>query len=534
MPRTPGPGRPLPGAGATLSGSERPLIRLPLDALVVLAGPSGAGKSTWAARWFEPSQVVGSDRLRAVVGEHEHDLRASAAAFDVLDRIIEHRLARGLLTVVDTLGMDPERHAGWVDSASRHGRAAHLVVFDEEDKVYRSRNKARSRPVPPKVHKAQLATWVEVRPTLDAAPGFVAVHQAGPVATLAPALLDAGRRSAPVVPPSDVPGPTGSGPPTTTSPRARMRFDLLVSAFDVSDGASTASDLKRVAVEAEAAGFRGLWLMDHYLQIPQVGREWDPMLEPYTALGFLAGVTERLTLGTLVSCVTHRSLGHLAASVAALDVLSEGRARCGLGVGWYEREHRAYGHRFPPLGERYDLLADALEVLPRYWGPGAPAYEGRRFATPEALCYPRPVQDTIPLLVGGSGRRRTLRLVAARADACNLFGGPDEVAAGIAALDDHCRDLGRDRHTIEVTQLSPILSAPDAATLADVVDFVRPPSAGTAEVIRRTGAAPAEVHADRFADLAAVGVETVIVSLADVYRPGALADFAPVIDAFRP
>lgn len=487
------------------------MIKLPADALVVLAGPSGAGKSTWAAQWFRPSQVVGSDQLRAVVGEHENDLRASAAAFDVLDAIVEHRLTRGLLTVVDTLGMDDERHERWLAAAARHGRRSHLIAFDQEPKVYRSRNKARARPVPAKVHKAQLEQWAAVRPLLGS--GFDVVETAGPVVVLPPAFLGL--------------APTPASPP-------RLSFGLQVSTFDFGDDTDIATELRRIAVEAEAAGFGSLWLMDHYLQIPQVGREWDAMVEPYTTLGFLAAATERIELGTLVSAVTHRSIGHLAKSVATLDVVSRGRARCGIGLGWFEREHRAYGHRFPPTAERYELLEDALEALPLYWGPGAPAFEGRRFATPEAICYPRPVRPRIPILVGGSGRRRTLALVARYADGCNLFGGPDRIRLLLSALDRHCDDVGRDRHEIEITQLSPLLSAPDAATLKKRMETMTPIAVTPEAFAARTSAAPVEQHIERFAALAEAGVQTVIVSLADVARTGAVAEFQTAIDAFRP
>ena len=164
--------------------------------------------------------------------------------------------------------------------------------------------------------------------------------------------------------------------------------------------------------------------MDHFLQIPQIGREWEDMLESYTTLGYLAGVTGRVTLGTLVTGITYRNLAHLAKIVATLDVLSGGRAVCGLGAAWFEREHRLYGWDFPPRRERYALLEDALELLPLMWGPGAPRFEGRTVTVDEAICYPRPLQERIPILVGGSGERRTLRLVARHADACNLFGDP--------------------------------------------------------------------------------------------------------------
>ncbi|MEM7341325.1 MAG: TIGR03560 family F420-dependent LLM class oxidoreductase [Actinomycetota bacterium] len=501
-----------------MSAEPPPVIRLPADALVVLAGPSGAGKSTWAARWFRPSQVVSSDDLRGVVGEHEHDLAASTDAFAVLDLVVERRLARGLLTVVDTLGMDRNRHAAWLDAAARHGRSTHLVVFDDDPKAYRKRNNARPSPVPSKVLTAQLATWDEVRPTLG--DPFEAVHAAGPAAVAPKALLATGAGSA-------AEGNTAAAPPT-------MRFGLLISAFDWPGGnEATAADLARIVGDAERAGFDSVWLMDHMIQIPQVGREWDPMLEPYTTLGFLAAHTQRIELGVLVSCVTHRSIGRLAKIVSTLDVLSGGRAWCGLGLGWFEREHAAYGIHFPPVGERYDLLEDALEALPLYWGAGAPAYEGRRFSTPEALSYPRPLQDKIPILVGGSGERRTLRLAARHADACNLFGEPEVVARKVSILHEHCEAEGRDPAEVAVTQLSSVLSAPTVDALRSRIDEIRPANVSPEAFAERTMAGVAGWHVDRFGALADAGVQTAIVSLADVGHPDAVGDFASVIDALR-
>lgn len=491
--------------GAT---ADAAVIKVTADALLVLAGPSGAGKSTWAAEWFRPSQIVSSDELRAVVGEHEHDLRASADSFDVLDLIIERRLRRGLLTVVDTLGMDVERHEQWLAVAAEYGRPSHLITFDDEPKHYRKRNKARPAAVPPKVLTAQIERWTELRP--DLGNGFANVHQPGPA----------------IVVPSALAGPVSD------SAEASLTFGLQISAFDWEGGNETiGAELARIAGEAERAGFSSIWLMDHMIQIPQVGREWDPMLEPYTALGFLAAHTERMTLGTMVSCVTYRNVWQLAKIVATLDVLSGGRARCGIGLGWFEREHRAYGYPFPSVSERYELLEDALELLPLMWGPGGPAFSGRRLSSPETICYPRPIQSRIPILIGGSGGRRTLPLVARYGDACNLFGEPEVIRAKLEVLDRCCADAGRDRAEIEVTQLSAILSAPDAGSLRDRVDHLRPGGASPEAFIERSMAATAEHHLERFTALADAGVQTAIVSLADVGVPGAVSDFAPVIEA---
>ncbi len=489
-------------------------VRLRRDALVVLAGPSGAGKSTWADTWFRDGQVVSADRLRRVVGEHEHDLRASDDAFALVDDIVARRLKRGLLTVVDSLGMDAARHATWLAAAAEHGRPSHLVRFDTDPAVCRRRNKARPSAVPPKVLTAQLTKWSEVRDQLGAR--YDVVHDPGPVRVVPGALL-----------------PASAAAGSSATQRRSLRFGLAISSFDFGDGPATADRLAAIAAEAEHAGFESIWVMDHFMQIPQVGREWDPMLECYTTMAFLAARTERVGLGALVSCITHRNIAHLGKIIATLDVLSNGRARCGLGLGWYEREHRAFGYRFPTNRERYALLEDALEFLPLQWGPGAPAFEGRTFSTPEAIGYPRPVQDTIPILVGGSGEKRTLQLAAQYADACNLFGEPPVVTHKVEVLRRHCDAVGRDPAEIEVTQLSNLLVASDTTDLDERVAALNR-GLSREQFLERTKAAVVDDHVDRLALLAEAGVDTVIVSLADIALDGAATNFSPVINHFRP
>ena len=167
--------------------------------------------------------------------------------------------------------------------------------------------------------------------------------------------------------------------------------------------------------------------MDHLRQIPQVGPAWQNLPEPYTTLAWLAGVTERIRLGVLVSPAFLRHPAVLADAVATLDVLSNGRAICGLGLGWFADEYAALGIDFPSRAERYARLEDALRLLPLMWGKGSPRFDGRTVVVEEAMCYPRPLQAHVPIWVGGSGERKTLRLVAELADACNLFGEPDVV-----------------------------------------------------------------------------------------------------------
>jgi alkanesulfonate monooxygenase SsuD/methylene tetrahydromethanopterin reductase-like flavin-dependent oxidoreductase (luciferase family) len=224
----------------------------------------------------------------------------------------------------------------------------------------------------------------------------------------------------------------------------------------------------------------------------------------------------------------------LAKAVAALDVLSGGRAVCGIGLGWYEAENRALGLPFPPPAERYALLEDALEALPLLWGRGAPAYAGRTIAIPEAMSYPRPLQEHVPILVGGSGEQRTLRLVARRADGANLFGGPATVQRKLAALHRHCAVAGRDPATIEITHLSTALAGRNNDEVAALAARLRPGRAAPSRYAASVNAATVADHVGRFRALADAGVQTAIVRLADLGRDdGALERFAPVIGAFR-
>jgi F420-dependent oxidoreductase-like protein len=272
--------------------------------------------------------------------------------------------------------------------------------------------------------------------------------------------------------------------------------------------------------------------MDHVIQVPQVGREWEDLLESYTTLGYLAAVTQRCRLGVLVTAVTFRNVAHLAKIVATLDVLSGGRAVCGLGAGWFQREHDVYGWDLPPAGERLTLLEDALQLLPRMWGAGAPAFDGEVLQVPEAICYPRPIQEHVPILVGGGGERRTLRLVARYADACNLMGEPDIVRRKLDVLRTHCAQVGREPAEIEVTHLTPLLVAGDRTELADVVARLRGPGQSPETFLERVLGGTVEDHVGRFRALADAGVQTAIVSLAGLDGTAPIERFGQVIAAF--
>ena len=214
--------------------------------------------------------------------------------------------------------------------------------------------------------------------------------------------------------------------------------------------------LSDTARAAEAGGCATFTLMDHYFQMEEFADRREPMLEGYTSLGFLAGRTERMTLGLMVTGVTYRHPGLLAKIVATLDVVSGGRAQLGIGAAWYEREHLGLGIPFPPLSERFERLEETLQICLQMWSDDDGPYVGAHYRLEESICSPRPVSSPHPpILVGGSGERKTLRLVARYADACNLFAtDPAEVAHKLEVLDRHCADEQRDPSTVTRTILS--------------------------------------------------------------------------------
>jgi F420-dependent oxidoreductase-like protein len=491
-------------------------VRLPTAALVVLVGPGASGKSTWAAEWFRPGQVVSADAMRALVGEGEHDQRAGTDAFDVLALVVDRRLKRRLLTVVDTLALEDAWRQRLLAMAAGHGVPVYAVAFDTPARECRARNRARTRPIPAAVISGQLKRWEAVRSALSAE-GFAAVHAPGPVEVVPAPLLDApaaARRQ------EEEPMP--------------LRFALQIPSFTWPGGpAEIGPRLADIARTAEDVGFTGIHVMDHFIQIPQVGPDWHDMLDSSTTLTFLAAHTRSVRLGALVTGVTYRNVAHLGKIVATLDVLSGGRAVCGLGAAWFEREHRAYGWRFPPLRERFALLEDALELLPLQWGPGSPSFDGRVISVPEAIGYPRPLQERIPIMVGGSGERRTLRLVARYADACNLFGDPDTVRHKLSVLRGHCETVGRDPAEIEVTSLTSTLVGPDRATLDALIERSRPANLSPEAFADRVTAGTVDDHIGRYRQFAEAGVQTAIVNFPALDGPGELERFAPVIAAFR-
>jgi F420-dependent oxidoreductase-like protein len=232
-----------------------------------------------------------------------------------------------------------------------------------------------------------------------------------------------------------------------------------------SDPARIAGTLADTARVAEEAGISSFTVMDHYFQMEQAGSASEPMLEAYTTLGHVAALTERMALGVLVSGVMYRHPGLLAKIVTTLDVLSEGRARLGIGASWYEREQLGLGVPVVPVAERFERLEETLQICLQMWSDDNGPFNGRHYQLAETLCVPPPIsRPHPPILVGGGGEKKTLLLVARYADACNVFGSsPQDVGHKLDVLRSHCADEGRDYDRIDKTVLAvrPVLADVD-------------------------------------------------------------------------
>ena len=267
-----------------------------------------------------------------------------------------------------------------------------------------------------------------------------------------------------------------------------MKFGLQVNQFTWPGGADAiGSTLARVGRTAEDAGFDSIWVMDHFFQIRGLGPPEAPMLEGQTALGFLAAHTTRARLGLMVGGIHYRAPGLWIKAATTLDVLSGGRAWFGIGAAWNEHESKGLGFVFPPLGERFEWLEDTLRMAHEMWSGGSGSgerFEGRRVTATHLINSPQSIsRPRVPILVGGGGERRTLRLVAQYADACNVFGrSPEFVRSKLAVLREHCERLGRPYEEIERTVLTSVDVERDS-TEAIVQRFGELSEAGAQHVI---------------------------------------------------
>ena len=486
------------------------MATLPDPALVVLVGPSGSGKSTWAETRFRREEIVSSDALRGVVGSGPHDLDASHDAFAILEQVVEARIGRGLTTVVDTLGFDADRRVRWLGLARSAGLPAVVVAFDTEAEECRRRNTARDRQVPAPVLAGQLKRHLAALAEL-AAEGWDrlerVVPEPGRVSDSAP---EVGVRH------------------TTRTPEDRrtsqgLRIVLHVSRFPW--GEDPAGWLGEIAIAADECGFEGIAVMDHLIQIPQVDRAWAPIPEPWVTLGLLAGLRTGLSLGTLVTPVTFRAPGITAKAAATLSALTGGRSFLGLGAGWWEREHAAYGLGFPPPSARLDAVETAIETMRALWASGTKEYAGSRVSLPETTSYPRPA-GAIPVLLGGSGDR-TLRIAGRLADGINVPSDLDALAARIATARGAADAAGRDPADLRVTVLDLPVIGTDRDDTWSRVERLRGRTAAAAYA-KRTNAGTAADQRDRYGALADRGVDTVFVAVADLERADDVARLAPL------
>ncbi len=291
-----------------------------------------------------------------------------------------------------------------------------------------------------------------------------------------------------------------------------MKVGLQISSFTWPGGPeSIGPTLARIVRQADEAGFDSIWVMDHFFQIRGNGRSEEPMLEGMTALGFMAAHSQRARLGLMVGGVHYRHPGLWVKATTTLDVLSGGRAWLGIGAAWNAEESRALAFPFPPLGERFEMLEETLQIAHGMFegdcGSEA-AFRGRHYRAERLLNSPQSLsRPRVPIMVGGGGERKTLRLVAQYADACNVFGSPETIARKYRILDAHCAAVGRDPDQIE------------RSTLQDV----RLAMAGSGG-----GETPDDV-VERLGELYDAGAQHVIVDLKAVHEPARLERFATAV-----
>ena len=292
--------------------------------------------------------------------------------------------------------------------------------------------------------------------------------------------------------------------------RAPITLDLHLPNFNYPDVPPERLFEKLVAIAqtAEDSGFSSITVMDHLHQIRGVGPRTNYMFEGNTILGALAARTERVSLGLLVGGVMYRNPALLAKITTTLDVISGGRAILGLGAAWFEEEHLAYGYRFPPLRERFEHLEDALRIARAMFTEEEPTVEGKHHRVENVLNNPRPLRGDIPILVGGSGERKTLRLVAKYADGCNLFGDPERFRHLLGVLERHCDDVGRDPAEITKTGMARVVLAETEDEARRKLDAISGGAGGAAFI-----AGTPERVAEQVSERLDAGLEGITISL---------------------
>jgi F420-dependent oxidoreductase-like protein len=280
---------------------------------------------------------------------------------------------------------------------------------------------------------------------------------------------------------------------------ACMRLGLQVPNFTYPSGQNQlGDDFAQIARRAERAGLYSLWVMDHFFQIGTVGPSEHEMLEGWSALAFAAGQTNHIRLGTMVTGVTYRHPGLLVKTATTLDVLSHGRAYFGIGAAWNEEEHRGLGVPFPPTSERFERLEETLQIALQMWSGDEKPFHGKHYQLERPLNSPQSVQRPHPpILIGGTGEQKTLRMVAQYADACNIFArlGDDVLKHKLAVLREHCERLGRPYSEIEKTSLSSLNLSRDGSN----------------------GSTTPQAAVDFFAHLAELGFDQAIFNMPNVY-----------------
>ncbi len=301
--------------------------------------------------------------------------------------------------------------------------------------------------------------------------------------------------------------------------RAPFQLDLHVPNFNWPDVApeDLFEHLANIATTAEDSGFSSISMMDHYHQIPGVGPQTNYMFEGNTMLAALAARTSKASLGLLVGGVMYRNPAALAKITTGIDIISGGRAVLGLGAAWFEDEHNAYGFDFPPLKERFERLEDALNIARKMFTEDPATYAGKHHSIDGAINNPRPLRGDIPILIGGSGEKKTLRMVAQYADGSNFFGDLERVKHLLGVLEGHCDNLGRDMGEITKTRMG-VLFIGETHDLAQAKVDAAIAAGADGERLTAMGfiGDPGEVSA-QVQELLDAGLDGVTVTMPDVY-----------------